>query len=261
MPLAWPLALVLGAKWHLTGFPANHWQHTGCPTYCPMCGFANLAEHHINRSGEILALRFGWSRNVSNIEGGPFLASQTSEQSSFAKRYWRFDQLWKALDFYRKAHHFMCGRKWEWLAARLRPRCCQKWWCLPAVTKKLWLGQKLGRLSWSPNTTWFHLSILREAGFEDTGTRHRMPRRIWQTPAITETSGHEWLKGFLDQLEETPLLACDLKSLRGQPANSTLKIRRIDRWNLKKSGLTPPGNFETRFVVVSCHSLKQKTYS
>lgn len=78
-----------------------------------------------------------------------------------------------------------------------------------------------------------------------TRTRHRMPRRIWQTPAITETSGHEWLKGFLDQLEETPLLACDLKSLRGQPANSTLKIRRLDRCNLKNWGLTPPGNVET----------------
>ena len=72
----------------------------------------------------------------------------------------------------------------------------------PANHWQHWLEQELGRLSWSPSTTWFHLrSILREAGFEDTGTRHRMPRRIWQTPAIKETPGHEWLKGFLDQVE------------------------------------------------------------
>lgn len=56
--------------------------------------------------------------------------------------------------------------------------------------------------------TWFHVrTILREAGFEDTNPTSNS-NKMWQAPAITESSGQEWLKSFLDDLQETPLVAC-----------------------------------------------------
>ena len=60
---------------------------------------------------------------------------------------------------------------------------------------------------------WFHLrTILRESGFEDMDPTSNAGK-TWQAPAITETSGVEWLQGFLDQLEELPLLACVPKNV------------------------------------------------
>ena len=60
--------------------------------------------------------------------------------------------------------------------------------------------------------TWFHLRAILRAGFEDTDPTSNA-KKIWQAPAITETSGHEWLQGFLEQLEETPLIACVPKDM------------------------------------------------
>ena len=168
----------------------------------------------------------------------------TSEQSSFAKRYWRFDQLWKALDFYRKVHHFMCRQKWEWhqKAARLRPWCWTHPWSFG------WSK------SWEDCHDLHLRSILREAGFEDTDPTSNAKKNL------ADPSHHRNFWPWMAQRLSRPSGSCwKLKVGTRFGAN-----RPIPRWKFDdltdaiwKNGLTPPGNFETRFVVVSCHSLRQ----